>query len=120
MTGIIETKIFAEFVGIDGALVRREILAVRRNADQPHLKDFGLTLKKARPCCGGRKPNKRSFRSSNAACVTGNAQAASGGAPSMIIGHVPFIHCLASVRFARLDFDLVAVWRRTIRCLQVD
>lgn len=48
MTGIIETKIFAEFVGIDGALVRREILVVRRNADQPHLKDFGLTLEEGK------------------------------------------------------------------------
>lgn len=44
MTGIIEMKIFAEFVGTDGVLARREVFVVRRNVDQPHLKDFGLTL----------------------------------------------------------------------------
>jgi hypothetical protein len=37
-------KIFAEFVGTDGVLARREVFVVRRNVDQPHLKDFGLTL----------------------------------------------------------------------------
>ncbi len=44
MTGIIEMKIFAEFVGTDGVLARREVFVVRRNVDQPHLKDFGLTV----------------------------------------------------------------------------
>ena len=48
MTGIIEMKIFAEFVGIDGVLARREVFVVRRNADQPHLEDFGLTLEEGK------------------------------------------------------------------------
>ena len=48
MTGIIEMKIFAEFVGIDGVLARREVFVVRRNVDQPHLKDFGLTLEEGK------------------------------------------------------------------------
>ena len=48
MTGIIEMKIFAEFVGTDGVLARREVFVVRRNVDQPHLKDFGLTLEEGK------------------------------------------------------------------------
>jgi len=44
VTGIIEMKIFAEFVGADGVLARRDVFVVRRNVDQPHLKVFGLTL----------------------------------------------------------------------------
>ncbi|WP_292529969.1 hypothetical protein [Methylocystis sp.] len=48
MTGIIEMKILAEFVGVDGVSARREIFLVRRNVDQPHLKDFGLTLEEGK------------------------------------------------------------------------
>ena len=48
VTGIIEMKIFAEFVGTDGVLARREVFVVRRNVDQPHLKDFGLTLEEGK------------------------------------------------------------------------
>ena len=44
MTGIIEMKILAEFVGVDGVLAWREVFVIRRNADQPYLKDFGLTV----------------------------------------------------------------------------
>jgi len=48
VTGIIEMKIFAEFVGTDGVLARREVFVVRRNVDQPHLKDFDLTLEEGK------------------------------------------------------------------------
>jgi hypothetical protein len=48
VTGIIEMKILAEFVGVDGVLARREVFVIRRNADQPHLKDFGLTLEEGK------------------------------------------------------------------------
>nr|WP_148043146.1 hypothetical protein [Methylocystis hirsuta] len=48
MTGIIELTILAEFVGVDGISARREIFLVRRNVDQPHLKDFGLTLEEGK------------------------------------------------------------------------
>jgi len=42
--GIIEMKILAEFVGVDGVLARREICVDRRNVEPPSLADFGLTL----------------------------------------------------------------------------
>ncbi len=41
-------RAIAEFVGVDGVSARREIFLVRRNADQPHLKDFGLTLEEGK------------------------------------------------------------------------
>ena len=48
MTGIMELKILAEFVGVDGVLARREGFVIRRNADQPRLKDFGPTLEEGK------------------------------------------------------------------------
>jgi hypothetical protein len=48
VTGIIEIKLLADFVGVDGASERREIFLVRRNVDQPDLKDFGLTLEEGK------------------------------------------------------------------------
>jgi hypothetical protein len=44
VTGSIEMRIWAEFVGVDGIVARREIFVVRRDIDQPKIKDFGLTF----------------------------------------------------------------------------
>ncbi|WP_246719560.1 hypothetical protein [Methylocystis sp. H62] len=120
MTGIIEIKILAEFVGTDGVLARREVFVVRRNVDQLHLKDFGLTLEEGKVILQRVQAEQTQFQVEQCGLRDRNAQAASGGAPSMIIEHVSFTLCLGSVGFARLDFDSVAVWLRMIRCLQVD
>jgi len=63
-------KIRAKFAGVDGTQARREHFVIRRNVEPSRIKDFGLTLEKARASSGMSKSNRRSFRPSNAAFAT--------------------------------------------------
>jgi hypothetical protein len=46
--GTMEMKIWAETIGVDGKLERRELVVVRCGADQSQIKDFGLTLEEGK------------------------------------------------------------------------
>lgn len=41
-------RIWAEFVGVDGVLARRELFVIRRDIEQSQIKDFGLTLEEGK------------------------------------------------------------------------
>ena len=46
VAGTIEIKIWAEMIGVHGKVERRELVVVRRDADDSTVEDFGLTRKK--------------------------------------------------------------------------
>jgi len=48
VTGTIEMKIWAEFVGVDGVPSRRELFVVRREVEQAQIKEFGLSLEEGK------------------------------------------------------------------------
>jgi hypothetical protein len=43
-----EMTIWAETIGVDGKLERRELVVVRRDADQSQIKDLSLTLEEGK------------------------------------------------------------------------
>jgi hypothetical protein len=46
MGGARQMKIWAEMIGVDCKVERRELVVVRRDADDSTVEDFGLTRKK--------------------------------------------------------------------------
>ena len=48
MAGTIEMKIWAEMIGVDGKVERRELFVVPRDVDHSKIKDFGLTLEEGK------------------------------------------------------------------------
>jgi len=62
VAGTMEMKIWAETIGGDGKLERRELVVVRRGADQSQIGDFGLTLEEGKTISGASRVDPVSGR----------------------------------------------------------